>query len=764
MKTKKIINLFYLLLQTIVESSLRSFSGSSSKLLPGAVVIIIAFQGSSTAAAENVSLSRTKTTQAKESSPATNKKKSSKAAQPPKLIVKGKVFKIKTLSSVTVKVDESVPRPAPYTSIEKARIKLPVLQASTSVPSPLIPASELNTSVPPLVRYTLKATWIGSADKRLASEWSVPTLTPLDVAPIAMDSYTDGEFKVLESLVLLKSNDTTPIAAGLAQPLLKSDETRAAAHEILGIGLGNLKVRTASQEHFKNVLNTEKETPRAKRSLIYALSSLKPNDYSDAQYFSPFVQKLKLEDKDIKALPLAQARDFIQRKELESAWNVLSRIPENSESFYEGQYLKATVMYRSNNIEEAKTTLENLLQKLQSLQSNINKDLKSLTASTLAQIYFQQGNYKSAFNTYRLIDQEHPLWLESLVETAWSQILLKDYEGAAGNMFSLHTNYFKGAYKPESYIVRTVGYLQLCQFGDALSVLKDFLRKYKYAQTQIQAYKKKNPNHFEVVRDFLKAGTPKNFAGLPRSLIIEIARDSKFIELQRKLNEIEDDINKMEQLSAKVDEVDQKFMLDQKKYTQLLKDLETHIAQSNNPTKKEALLSEKSNFERHLRKLSLLRRILQDSKQGLAAEVASFNPYWNKTKNSLKEHQNKALQASFQNLEADLNHWIDQSELLYYEVHNGAGEHLRYQMATNSTGAGSGKDSRAPASDKVKAIQKEDKDQQWAFDGEIWEDEVGHYRSSLKNVCPEDNTTQMGQGRKPAPSPDSAVAHSEDAN
>jgi hypothetical protein len=28
----------------------------------------------------------------------------------------------------------------------------------------------------------------------------------------------------------------------------------------------------------------------------------------------------------------------------------------------------------------------------------------------------------------------------------------------------------------------------------------------------------------------------------------------------------------------------------------------------------------------------------------------------------------------------------------------------------------------------------------WDFKGEIWEDELGHYRSSLKNVCaPEDN-------------------------
>ena len=59
-----------------------------------------------------------------------------------------------------------------------------------------------------------------------------------------------------------------------------------------------------------------------------------------------------------------------------------------------------------------------------------------------------------------------------MVESAWTQILGEDYEGAAGNMFSLHTDFFKNAFSPESYVVRTVGYLNLCQYGDGAQVLK----------------------------------------------------------------------------------------------------------------------------------------------------------------------------------------------------------------------------------------------------------------------------------------------------
>ena len=43
----------------------------------------------------------------------------------------------------------------------------------------------------------------------------------------------------------------------------------------------------------------------------------------------------------------------------------------------------------------------------------------------------------------------------------------------------------------------------------------------------------------------------------------------------------------------------------------------------------------------------------------------------------------------------------------------------------------------AKARPELKA--QESKSQTWGFKGEIWEDEIGHYRSSLKNVCPKDD-------------------------
>jgi hypothetical protein len=75
---------------------------------------------------------------------------------------------------------------------------------------------------------------------------------------------------------------------------------------------------------------------------------------------------------------------------------------------------------------------------------------------------------------------------------------------------------------------------------------------------------------------------------------------------------------------------------------------------------------------------------------------------------------------------------LDQADVLSYELYSGAGEHLRYQMAGGALGG----------SEDVALQRKDQKSLQWNFKGEIWDDEIGHYRSGLKNVCPSEQASQ----------------------
>ena len=85
-------------------------------------------------------------------------------------------------------------------------------------------------------------------------------------------------------------------------------------------------------------------------------------------------------------------------------------------------------------------------------------------------------------------------------------------------------------------------------------------------------------------------------------------------------------------------------------------------------------------------------------------------------------------------MESSLAQMIQNNELLKYEIFSGAGDNLRYRI---TGGKVVGKSEATTTALKKEALN-------WEFDGEFWEDEVGHYRSSLKNVCPKRATASQG--------------------
>jgi phage-related minor tail protein len=105
-----------------------------------------------------------------------------------------------------------------------------------------------------------------------------------------------------------------------------------------------------------------------------------------------------------------------------------------------------------------------------------------------------------------------------------------------------------------------------------------------------------------------------------------------------------------------------------------------------------------------------------------------------KDKAHVRDLAGLAVKAQFGQMLKRLTETLDQAEVLQYELYSGAGEHLRYQLAGGDVNP---KERPELKVEKEKALN-------WEFRGEIWEDELGHYRSSLKNVCPPDDPMDKG--------------------
>lgn len=534
------------------------------------------------------------------------------------------------------------------------------------------------------------------------------------------------EYKMLQALIFLEYQKKFDLAMSLFVELMDKPEYRTEAlfqyaKTALGLGLYS--------EFRQKMIQVTKETKdpllkkMATESLVQNIQSL---ETSDIALIDPLVEAFDIDVDTNDHYQLKRAKFFSNKGNLGQLEASLNLIPATSKVYPDAVLLKSVFNYRRGQVDSAIADLESTWPLIESDKKN---QIRNLSALTLARLYFQKGDYKQAYKTYLLIDKSSSSWLQAMVETAWTQILAGDNEGAAGNMFSLHTDFFKKAYAPDTYIVRTVGYLNLCQFGDGVSVLNDLKKRYSPMQDKLSSYQKTNKDpdkYYDIVKTWLKNTDLQEVDGLPRSFIVELARHPSFTNLQKQINNYEDENIRFNRIAVDLIRKEKEArlqMLQAKNELAVLK-------------REKASTDKVASGERKFLAVGVEHMIVSRAREGIKKMRLQALERLDKEKSALRTLAAKTLQARFNEYLATLGHLVDQKEVLSYEIYSGAGEHLRYQMAGGQI------------KDKADAkLAPEDKESyKWKFKGEVWEDEIGHYRSSLKNVCPTEEIAQNTGG------------------
>jgi hypothetical protein len=542
------------------------------------------------------------------------------------------------------------------------------------------------------------------------------TATP-QVNLVKIDEMQPNDYKLLQALIFLDMQKNYELAMGLFAELMEDKEHRLEAVYNYGMTAKGLGLSSEFREYMLRVVAETKNKAWQQKATEAILANVKDMKTSDVAMIDPMIQKYDLDATKNEEYQIARAKHYSEKGNLGMVEDALIYIPETSTRYSDALLLMALFNYRQGKVDEAIYTLEKLMTLTDGQKGS---QIRAVGALTLARIQFQKSQYKEAFQTYLKVDKSNPLWLQAMVESAWTQILGEDYEGAAGNMFSLHTDFFKNAFAPESYVVRTVGYLNLCQYGDGAQILQEMNKKYTPWRTKLQDYSKSHKNstaYYETVKNWLKNSDLKEVDGLPRSFIVELARHPAYMNLQKQINGYEDEITRFNKIALTLIKMERELI----------------VKQSN--ANKDFLAAKKSNssFESAERKLMAYRiqyHIAKKARTSIKNLRTVGLARIDKEKLGLRDTASVALQTRFGEMLGSLDRVLDQNEVLKYELYSGAGEHIRYQMA-----GGEINDKERP---ELK-VEKE-KSLNWKFKGEIWEDEVGHYRSSLKNVCPQESS------------------------
>lgn len=536
--------------------------------------------------------------------------------------------------------------------------------------------------------------------------------------------FTANEFKMIEAQIFLEFHKNYEMSFAIFSELLKDKNLKHEAEYFYGDAARNLKL----PKEFRNaMLAVAKNAPEAglKKQAASELSkNIEVLDYADIKDIEPLVLQSEVDVSKNDAYNFFRAKYYLEQGNLGQVEDAIALIDQKSKYYADSLLISALFQYRQGQVDRAEKLFEQILTVIDK-----SSPVRSVAGITLARIYFQKNKFKEAFKAYLEVDKSHAFWMQAMVEQAWTQILNKDFEGAAGNMFPLHTDFFKNAYNAESYVVRTVAYLNLCQFGDAASSLQNLGRKYAPIYGRMDTYlkaRKDSSEFYDTVRAWLQNPSQKDVDGVPRSVIVEWAKHPSYVNIQKNMNSYEDEISSFNQITLNliqrekdllklINETDKKIsetrnrQNDPKANKQLLKDEEEDLV-----VLLSALKYESSNTNRARNQVKTIRD--------------SAFVRLDKEKLALRKLASETLKSRFVKMTTDLKELLDQNEVLQYEIYSGAGEHIRFQTASGEVTKEKGEKLQV---DKAKAMK-------WSFKGEIWEDEIGHFRSSLKSACPPD--------------------------
>lgn len=531
------------------------------------------------------------------------------------------------------------------------------------------------------------------------------------------------EYKMLQALIFMDYQKKYDLAMSLFVELMDVPQYRAQAMFHYAETARAQKLGSEFRQKMIQVTSETKDNTLKKMAVESLIKNISDLEISDIGMIDPLAEAFQIDTSMNPAYLLKKAKYYSEKGHLGEFENALVSIPMASPEYNEATLLKAVFNYRQGQVDAAILDLEGLWPMIE----NQKKDqIRNLAALTLARLYFQKGDYKTAYKNYLNIDKSSGQWLQGMVEQAWTQVLAGDNEGAAGNMFSLHTDFFKKAYAPDTYIVRTVGYLNLCQYGDGLNVLEDLKKKYTSINDKLKNFQTSNKESikfYDLVKLWMKNTNLEEVEGVPRAFIVELARHPTYISVQKQINNYEDENSRFNKITIDLIRKERVARLEMLKAKNALSAARRE-GQKNT-----------TDLEKKFLAVGVEQVIYSRAREGIKKMREAAVARLQKEENSLRLKVAMNLQNRFKQFTASLDNLIDQKEVLSYEIYSGAGEHIRFQMA-----GGDIKGDRAPAN-----ITPTEKDSySWKHKGELWEDEIGHYRSALKNVCPSEDIAQVG--------------------
>lgn len=180
----------------------------------------------------------------------------------------------------------------------------------------------------------------------------------------------------------------------------------------------------------------------------------------------------------------------------------------------------------------------------------IPEDLLNMTAGRLL---YQNGYFEAAQKYYDKIPKGSDFFPQSQEEKAWAFLKRGQPNDAVAVTQTLVNKTFSGQAGPETWFVRALGQLKVCDFGASLETLKDFTTEFKQRAIGLEKISKQG-NTPEVTEALLKMKDGglnlAEMAQISKSLPRAMVRDERLRQMTKAISILTDESKSAAQASA----------------------------------------------------------------------------------------------------------------------------------------------------------------------------------------------------------------------
>lgn len=273
------------------------------------------------------------------------------------------------------------------------------------------------------------------------------------------------------------------------------------------------------------------------------------------------LEEKRLEKFNLPSVDLILGTRLFNKEKYKESFEFLSKIPDTHPFSLEAALIKGTIKELDRKEIEATYQYNICINKAKKFEEESKTEkikkyftyIKETCIIRTARLKLENKEYEQALKIYDTIDKKSYRWPYILMDKAWASYYLKDYNRTLGLTVTYKSPLLERYFFPESEVLTSLAYYNLCQYDDALKIVDHFYDEYKPKAEALKNLLGQNKNSDTYFLDLYYADETARDALNPfiQNMITQTRKQIRFNLDLTSLKEAKEELNRIKNLKNK---------------------------------------------------------------------------------------------------------------------------------------------------------------------------------------------------------------------